>query len=381
MPSHNYEPTLVFVSNPFGYGPTGTIIPVIKKFEEETELPLVFLGSGICLEIIRSKIVRWKRLEIIEGNERDIGFLSSALSNIKNPHVISSLNRFVVQTANESKIPNALIDPLGWFWERRPEEFGLADIYFYNNFGSRLNVNNSIFHEIPLIVAGNPTDRQTGLIVFNIGGSRNPLIGGLQENYLKLLIMLLSRFPGNIQKKIIVAGGHDAIEFLKKESDANKCISSFRSFSYFEFEKLISTSTIVITPAGMGVTFSSIFLNKPTIIYLPENLSQLKLGRVLTGKNIVQYILKWGNYINSFDEDMRSEEYSISKIDSYASKVIHNKKSFDKLSRDFLDLVELVLKNGEKPNSSKLKFGGESSVFKVLTKNWHLTNLHSSLGK
>ncbi len=382
MSSHNYGPTLVFVSNPFGYGPTGTIIPVIKKFEEETEWPLVFLGSGICLEIIRSNTIEWKRLRIIEGNERDISFLSSFISGLENPYIISSLNRFIIQTANESKIPNALIDPLGWFWEKRPEGFDLADIYFYNNFGSRLDASNSMSYEIPLIVAGHATVERTNSIIFNIGGAKNPLVDGLQKNYLKLLIMLLNGLPKKIQKKVIVVGGGDAIEFLKKEGNADTCMSTFGSFNYFEFESQVSSSRIVITPAGMGVTFSSIFLHKPTIIYLSENLSQIKLSRIIQNKNITPYILKWEDYINSFNEDMHFEEHSILEIDSYASKVIHDKNLFEKLSKDFSSLVELAFKQMMEPDSSELKFNGESVVFEALTKNWHLaTNLHSSFRK
>ena len=373
MSNRKYRPTLVFVSNPFGYGPTGTLVPVIKEFEQKTELPLVFLGAGLCLEVIRNNPVEWKRLKIIEGNERDISFLSSSITELKNPHVISSLNRFVIQVANKNKIPNALIDSLGWFWEKRPEGFDLADIYFYNNFGSKLEVSNSLSYKIPLIITGHATSKQTDSIIFNIGGAKNPLVNGLQKNYLKLLILLIDRLPRIIQKKIIITGGRDAIKFLKKEDKTNECVCSFRSFSYFEFEEQISSSQMVITPAGMGVTLSSVFLQKPIIIYLPENLSQIKLGKVISDRVITPYVLEWGNYISTFNSDTISEGDSILEIDNYSLQVIRNRKIFEKLLKDFSSKVNQALKQKVKPDLLQLKFGGERLIFNTLQKIWNLT--------
>jgi len=368
----NNKPTLIFVSNPFGYGPTGTLIPVIKEFEEKTQLPLVFVGSGLCLEIFSEDKYPWKRLEIITANEREFDTLASSFLKFNTPYVISSLNRFAIQAANTMKITKALMDPLGWFWKKRPEGYSLADIYFYNNFGYKIEANNPLSNEIPLIVTGRTTGLNNDSIVFHIGGAKNPFVNKLQTNYLKLLLILVGKLEKNIQKKIIIDGGKEAIDYLLKENNIYKYGCSFKSLSYYEFEEILSSSSQIITPAGMGVTFSSFYLQKPTIIYLPENLSQVELSKIIKYKNITPYILEWQNYLDIFDTEKCSEENSILEIDKYASTIINDDNLFAKLARDFTNLVDQVTEKKITPDISSLKFHGEQFIFEKLSNIWHL---------
>jgi len=368
----NHSQTIIFISNPFGYGPTGTLIPIIKEFEQNTNCETIFLGSKNCLEIINSNDNDWERLKIIKINERNINILKRFFKSSKKPlFVISSLNRFAIQASDQLGIKNAMIDPLGWFWSKIPKGFELSDIYFYNNFGKDNIKNGRICIEIPLIVTNSKHKTNKNLVIFNIGGSSNPLVKGLQKNYLKLLLYLITNIDKNIQSTIKVVGGGKAINFLKKNKDIG-CMCNFSSLSYFDFEKEIKKSSLVITPAGMGATFSSIHLSKPTIIFLAQNLSQIKLEEILTYRNINKLNMNWTNYFELNSSNI-SEKESIKLIDELSFEALENKNILDKI---LIDLKDLIQKSNtikiEKMNVAGIKFGGEKVVFNKLKAYWNL---------
>ncbi len=50
MRSELDKPVVIFISNRFGYGPTITLLHIIRKFISVANAELVFAGSGICKE-------------------------------------------------------------------------------------------------------------------------------------------------------------------------------------------------------------------------------------------------------------------------------------------------------------------------------------------
>ena len=147
---------------------------------------------------------------------------------------------------------------------------------------------------------------------------------------------------------------------------------NFSSLSYFDFEKEIKKSSLVITPAGMGATFSSIHLSKPTIIFLAQNLSQIKLEEILTYRNINKLNMNWSNYFELNSSNI-SEKESIKLIDELSFEALENKNILDKI---LIDLKDLIQKSNtikiEKMNVAGIKFGGEKVVFNKLKAYWNL---------
>ena len=60
--------SLLFFSNPFGYGPTATMMAVLRHFLKLTDVKICVVARGLCREIVGS----YKNLEIRDIDQRDI---------------------------------------------------------------------------------------------------------------------------------------------------------------------------------------------------------------------------------------------------------------------------------------------------------------------
>src|SRR3989344_700236 len=115
---------ILLFSNPFGYGPTITLMHIIRELQKKVSADLYVIGKqdGLCKEIfIRSKFV--KGIRWVDLDERDYKAVHKYISQNKNAAVVSVLNRFSIQSAYELHVPNALVDFLSWFWEAPAREY------------------------------------------------------------------------------------------------------------------------------------------------------------------------------------------------------------------------------------------------------------------
>lgn len=370
----NTNRTAVFFSNPFGFGPTGTAIALIKEFKQSWPGQVIFACSEFCRTLVNDK-----EIETISINERDEVEIEELLHSIPNPYVISSLNRFAVKIAQRNKIPCALIDVLMWFWNKVHEDFLLADYYYVQNIpGSEKNIPSTLQKKIvlvPAIIGDLPPRKQGKHILLHIGGCQSPLYQGLQINYLNLLSSLLSGvvksdkdFPA-----IYVAGGTNAIDYLKSKKSNVHLVSLDRE----AFLELLASSYYFITTPGLTATLEAFAIGVPTSFYLPGNLSQWALLKMLQQSKATENYLQWEDYCKLPDGFKNfTEGEAISKLEGYARDVLSNSQLMRVLQSQFLKILTTIpQKNIQQDYIEQIGVDGAKHVVADLKQKWSFRSL------
>jgi len=373
MINYNHPKTVIFFSNPFGYGPTGTLVPIAKKFNDSLgNTQFIFASSGLCNEILdRQQLGKFHFYEIDQRNLADITAFIQRFT--PPPFVVSSLNRFAIQAAHNLGLTSALVDPLGWFWRpnQRPVEYDLTDYYFYNGLGQKKYPGRKCFNISPITDNIRPSSKisSESSIVIHLGGTQSPFVSGIPKEYLDLVARLVNDTPFELKEKIIIAGGAASMEYLNR-SITKKVIC--RSFSFDEFIEKICQCRKIFTPAGMGATFISIYLKKDLNIFLPHNLSQWALARTPVIKKLAHTIFSWEDY-SPLDWESReiTEKESIDTISKLSLEVIRNKSLYRKLQENFSSCVSAP--NGPLNKSSQIHLKGQDFIFRKLVAKWHLS--------
>ena len=217
--------TIVIFSNPFGYGPTGNAIPVIKSLLDRSNgFEVVFAGSGLCMEVASGMSIRCVRL-----NERDETEIEGFLKTIRCPYVIGSQNRFCVRVAKRAGIPCAFIDTLAWFWKEIPADHLLADEIFWIKFPQiqrKIPSGKKNIHIVSSIVTTIPSSgiKKYKQLIIHIGGAKYPLMEKLPYNYLNLISEGLNGLAtSSFFDRVLCAGGFEAIAYLKKGWQIKAC--------------------------------------------------------------------------------------------------------------------------------------------------------------
>lgn len=187
--------TIIVISNPFCFGPTGKAAEIIEALRRRVKHDrLVYVGSGLCNEIINSDGVTIKVLD-----ERDENALAEFFKTVERPHIVSSQNRFAVRAAKCVGAPSAFLDGLAWFWREIPPEHLIADEIFWVNFPGMSEKSSAVGRPIHLIPAMVPKPNiqhslRTALLI-HLGGVWNPLTKGLPLSYLDMLSLFLNSTP------------------------------------------------------------------------------------------------------------------------------------------------------------------------------------------
>lgn len=287
--------SILLFSNPFGYGPTTTLLHIAEELAKRTSLPLLAAGKrdGLCGEIFTTSShpsVVWHDLD-----ERDYGQVKTFIAHHPNTAVISILNRFCIQAAHELKVPNALVDFLAWFWDTPAAEYGFADLYFTNKLGMQLPIVNAHTYDVPIILGPIPrrTHSTDPLILINIGGSQNPLVEGIPTDYLTLFSEIINRLDFGSSSDVYIAGGRAATDFVNQRLH-NKTYH-VGPLAHEKFLALHARADRFISLTGTNATFMSFALQVPTIFLLPQLLAHWKLSLLLQNAGITD-VLMWENY-------------------------------------------------------------------------------------
>ncbi len=360
---------IILFSNPFGYGPTTTLIHIAEELLKRTDVELIVAGKedGLCREIFKNstKDIPWQ-----DVNERDIGEIKRFLSSQENCAVISILNRFSIQVANELGIPCVLIDFLAWFWEKPAQEYGYADIYFTNYLGREIRQINNHTIDVPIILGPIPQRNEEDIILINIGGSQNPLVEGIPVNYLTLFSKIINglNFKGS---KVFIAGGIKATDFIRSQiSDSSYNIASYQ---HKDFLNLHAKAKRFISLSGTNATFMSFALDIPTIFLLPQLLAHWKLSILLKEMGIKD-ILMWEDYYQiSNDQYHCSEKETVPFTEDLSTKTMADSGKMTDLIGKIQTWLEIS------PNTStqkefirKIGVGGEKEVVSILIDRWEL---------
>lgn len=368
------EKTILFISNRFGYGPTITLAHVMRQFASNTDCRLVFAGSGICKEAFDRQSLG-DRVSYIEADERDLDDILKLIGRFDASRLflVSCLNRLAIQAAHERGIPNALIDFLTWLWNTIPDGYLLADRYFSNSFATENRLPQMI--DIPLILGPVPSRRGTPgeYFLFNIGGTQNHLVPELPKNYLRMLSSLLNRVRIPQGLRTVIAGGKDAVAFLKENSTRQDF--SFESLSSEEYVSIQRRSSKIVSLAGTNSTFMSFAIGVPVIFLLPQLLAHWKLTDLLEERGYITPAQKWSDYVQ-FDEDADeiTEKESILLTERLSAIVLSDQKLMDRITNDLQSRIDSDVETaGQDRFISEAGIGGEHMVCESLRTAWDIS--------
>jgi hypothetical protein len=373
MTSDTKKSTIIFVSNRFGYGPTVTLLHLVRLFVKNVNAEIVFIGSGICKEAFDASLNGF--VTFIDADERDYEAIKKIIGRYDHDNrvfLVSCLNRFAIQAANDLGVPNAIIDFLTWMWNGIPKGYEDAGYYFSNHFGTSNRKEGMI--EVPLIL-GPMVDKvkaKKDYLLINIGGTQNHLMPGIPKNYLALLSFFLNsiRIPTGLS--VVVAGGKQAIEFLKCSSTRPEF--RIESLSHDEYVSIQQRSAKIVSLAGTNSTFMSFALDIPVVFLLPQLYAHWKLTLFLKERGYISDCYHWDRYMSvPSDISQMTELDSIYMIEELAKEALSDHGILSKMKEDLQHLIdENTDISGQKRFIKDIGIGGEEVILRKLKEFWNL---------
>ena len=362
---------LLFFSNPFGYGPTATMMAVLRYFLKLQDVKIYVVAHGLCKEILDIN----KNLEIIDIDQRDISEITKLLGKYQEPYVISSLNRFAVLAAHRLEIPSCFIDTLTYLWDKIPDDYLKANMYYTSDFPTvsdkTFGHKNAII--TPLII-DNALDsikrdnaNRTGVLL-QLGGLKSPLSDNPPIDYLDLISVALNR----TQTNITVCGGNDGLNYLKQQ--VNTPNIEFVSLSKNDFLRKLSTSELCISTPGLNTTIESIYFKTPINFIMPTNLSQWVNHNIFTQFSANGVDVTWEHIIEQDLDIQELPEYdAIIKINNMANNIKKSDKQINRFVEFFQKTVASAPDINKQNNLLKI-YGanGAEFIFKDICTRWRI---------
>ena len=332
---------VIFVSNPFGFGPTGKIIGVMDALSRKWNGHIVYAASEQCQEPLGQEIRN--KIEVITVNERDADSLKRIYDRYPGALVVVSLNKTATCTAKEMGCTVFFIDSLTWMWKEVPQEYLLADRYYYYDIFRARDKVVDVGHAIPITpIVGNLPKRNSrlGKILIHIGGFTNPFSKRLMSEYLSILWEALNT-DALAEKQIVLAGGHAAIDFLSnKQREQSNSSVQLGTFEHSAFVQLLSESERFITTPGSTATFEAAAIGVPTTFLPPTNLSQWRQAKLLLENRGISPGATWEDILErSLDIEMLSEENAVARFSNIAETVYQDDELRSRALEAIRDLV------------------------------------------
>ncbi len=363
--------TIVVFSNPFGYGPTGNVIPIIENLLSAIKgIDIIFAGSRLCREIIDNG-----QIKIMDIDERNENQIKAFLKTVDNPYIFSSQNRFAIKAAKALNMRSAFLDILAWFWKEIPQEHLLDDIIFWIKFPC-IEQRMTPKHKINIVSGITPAllnIKKKNQLIIHIGGAKYPFSNEVPINYLNLLAYALNNFNcKNVYESVLFTGGSEAVKYIKQKS-INKDII-FASLPQKEFIKELSQSAHMFTTAGISATLESFFQKIPVSFLPPVNLSQFALVKLLENYGDCLRYMKWDSYTGVKGDLMSmNEKDAINKFDDYAKKVFLNSRIRKKFIKDFIEKTDMLPNNMKQIKiANYMGNSGAREISDILIKEWKL---------
>jgi DNA polymerase III delta prime subunit len=363
--------TVLLFSNPFGYGPTTTLLHIAEELSKRTNIKLVAAGKdeGLCKEIFRPSEhpeIEWRNVD-----ERNFDKVKTFISQYPNSAVVSILNRFCIQAASELRVPNALVDFLAWFWEKPANEYRLADLYFINSLGEQVPQINTHTFDIPIILGPIPQRKKTEekIVLINIGGSQNPLVEGIPTNYLTLFSEIINRLHFG-KATVFIAGGKTAADFVKvRVQDTTYKIGSL---PHEQFLKIHAQAHRFISLSGTNATFMSFALGVPSIFLFPQLLAHWKLSLILE-RSKIPTVLMWEHFYPIDDKTYHlSEKDLVPFTETLSAQTLTKPQIMTKIVSRIQNWIDTPFSTSNQNKFIK-KIGsvrGEEAMISTLIKQW-----------
>lgn len=315
--------TVIFISNPFGFGPTGKTVALMEELRSKWKGRIVYGASPMCQETIPEHLRKDIIVEPI--NERAADSLKKIFNKYPQPFVVCTLNKLAINTAKNLGLPAFFIDSLGWLWKEIPAEYLLADTYYcFNIFGMKNKVppreNIKLIAPIFGTLPTYRTSKEPYLLV-HIGGFKNPFEDKMSFAYLDLILESLHR--NKSAKEIIVTGGSEAIWFMK--TSCHKKDIHFLTLSRNNFLKYLNSASRFVTTSGLTATLEAFALRTPTVFLPPTNLSQWKILKLLASQGCAESKFEWDDLLgHPTNFDNLTEQEAVPEFHSLAQQVYNN---------------------------------------------------------
>ena len=361
---------IFFFSNPFGYGPTATMIALLRRFSNLKNIKIYVIANGLCAEILD----KTSNITIINIDQRDVTKIKALLQKYKKPYVISSLNRFAILAAKELGLPSCFVDTLTYLWKEIPEDYLKADIYYASDFP---NVYNKTKHYknafvTPLIIDSKIDITRTGQnkegILLQLGGMKSPMNDEIPNDYLDIIALGLE----NATMPITVTGGHDGVSYIKSKIHNKyiECISTKKS----DYLKLLQKSDLLITTPGLNSTMEALYHKVPVNFIMPTNLSQWVNYNIFKQLDANGIDTTWESILKTdLNISDLSEYEAIIKINTFAKTV---KKSEENLKNFYTYFFKTICNKPDIKSQQNLlkKYGtnGAEFIAKDIIKKWEL---------
>ena len=328
----NKKRTIIVISNPFGFGPTGKALAIMHQLQTSlsTTVEVVYATGDKCHEPLSERLRNKIKIEKI--NERDPNEISRILGKYNKPLVIVCLNRVAINTAKDLGVDAFFVDSLTWLWKEIPKDYLRADIYYaYDIFDAKEKVEgveNAKLIPPALGKLPKPQINKKDLILIHIGGFTNPLIPGFSREYLIMLANAINNFVDKKKStKIIVTGGTEPLVFLKsyiKKGD-NVLINTLPRE---KFLSILNKSSLFVTTSGLMATLEAFALKTFTVFLPPINLSQWKQLNLFAKTGSAPLRIEWEHYCSiNWNFDLLDEREAIPKFIELAKFVFANKRA------------------------------------------------------
>ncbi|PIZ59465.1 hypothetical protein COY20_01920 [Candidatus Shapirobacteria bacterium CG_4_10_14_0_2_um_filter_40_12] len=332
---------VIFISNPFGFGPTGKTVALIEELHKSWPGKIVYAASPMCQETLPGHIKEKVLIENID--ERNEASLRRVFNKYKNPLIVCTLNRLAIKTAKLMGLRAFFIDSLAWMWKEIPEEYLMADTYYcFNLFDikERLPKRNNIKVIAPIfgILPEYKTVKEA-FVLFHVGGFINPFQDKMLFAYLNLLTDSFKNFEPT--KEVVVTGGNDAVSYM--ESKVKNSNFRFYTLERDEFLKQLNNTSHFITTSGLTATLEAFALRTPTSFIPPTNLSQWNILKLLTRKSCADSKIEWADILShETDFEGLSEKEAIPKFHQMAEEGYNNVKNHDKFIYNLNNLITSI---------------------------------------
>ena len=337
---------VIFISNPFGFGPTGKTVALIEELYKVWPGKIVYAASPMCLETL-PEYMR-KKIQIENIDERNEDSLRLIYKKYDNPLIVCTLNRLAIRTAKSMNLKAIFVDSLAWMWKEIPSEYLMADTYYcFNLFGLKdriqkrenIKVISPVFGILPRVQT-----KKESFVLFRIGGFKNPFQDKMSFAYLNLLVDSFSSFKQ--ETKVVVTGGKDAITYMNSRISNNNF--SFCTLGRNEFLQHLNKSSHFVTTSGLTATLEAFALRAPTSFIPPTNLSQLNILKLMSDRGCADSRMDWSSIIGSeINFDDLSEIEAVPIFNRVAEKAFNNKTSHDCFVMDLNSLLTNI------PDSTK----------------------------
>ena len=278
---------LLCQANPMAYGSTTAMLAITHHLQR-AGVHLCAPGQGVICELLESAP---SIDEVLDIDPRDPAALAQSVASRQFDAALVVSNRTCLEVLLDAGLPVFFIDIL--FWYGRDDEHRIwreAEACFAEAFpankprldrfaqaGIRPRVVGPLIRTDLLKDAGGPPSCE---ILVNLGGGENRWIQpGDNSCFPALIAGLLRRLRSSLPPgRVLIAAGRRLAHVLEREQLPEDV--EVRTLPHHEYLSVLAGCELLLTTPGLNAIFEALHANKPMIMLLPQNASQVEQFQV-----------------------------------------------------------------------------------------------------